>query len=162
MYKLWRTPTQSRPPIIQALPASITSAHLLSCESCLLTACWHEVLLQVLLCCLHKSKQAYVWHVLEDCVAPRYERSHERQRMGKALMQRHVAISEEIANQQGKGLLVRQSQQQLINNYDHARHALKGLLRGTASHTCNKQGSCIWARCFSSACTLIAFISNHC
>ena len=36
----------------------------------------------------------------------RYERSGERRRMGKALVQRHVALPEDLANREGKGLLV--------------------------------------------------------
>ena len=36
----------------------------------------------------------------------RYERSGERRRMGKALVQRHVALPEDLANREGEGLLV--------------------------------------------------------
>lgn len=41
------------------------------------------------------------------CMMPcRYERSGERLRTGRALVQRHVALPEDLANKEGKGLLV--------------------------------------------------------
>ncbi len=36
----------------------------------------------------------------------RYERSQETQRMGKALVQRHVAQQHDLVNKSGEGLLV--------------------------------------------------------
>ena len=41
-------------------------------------------------------------------LARRYERSQETQRMGKALVQRHVAQQHDMVNKSGEGLLVRQ------------------------------------------------------
>lgn len=43
----------------------------------------------------------------------RYERSGERLRTGRALVQRHVALPEDLANKEGKGLLVRSEPQSL-------------------------------------------------
>lgn len=45
---------------------------------------------------------------LENYGNIRYERSEEKIRMGKALVQRHVALPADIANQSGQGLLVQE------------------------------------------------------
>lgn len=49
------------------------------------------------------------WAKSDESFVCRYERSEGGIRMGRALVQRHVALSSDVANKQGEGLLVRVS-----------------------------------------------------
>ena len=60
----------------------------------------------MLLLSIHSNHTCSICVGLHCCFRYRYERSQRQAAFGRSLVQRHVALPEDIANEAGEGLLV--------------------------------------------------------
>lgn len=60
----------------------------------------------MLLLFIHLNHTCPTYVALHRCAPYRYERSQKQAAFGRSLVQRHVALPEDIANEAGEGLLV--------------------------------------------------------
>ena len=60
----------------------------------------------MMLLLIHLNDTCSIFIILNHCFPCRYERSQKQAAFGRSLVQRHVALPEDIANEAGEGLLV--------------------------------------------------------